>query len=101
MSMLRNSHRLPEFTAWYQRFFERIFPRKLLSTPLETWNVTPNVISTVLLASLLINILSLAFPITLLQAYDRIIPNKSVNTLVLLTLGVGIALILEALLRIE
>jgi len=50
------------------------------------------------LASVFINVLSLALP--LLQVYDRIIPNDSRSTLVLLIAGVGTALVLEVLLRI-
>ncbi len=52
------------------------------------------------LASVFINILSLAMPLTLLQVYDRILPNNAENTLVLLVLGVGVALMLEVVLRI-
>jgi len=51
-------------------------------------------------SSLVINILSLALPIMLLQIYDRIIPNSSYGTLSMLIAGVGIALILEGILRI-
>ncbi len=51
------------------------------------------------LASLFLNVLTLALPVALLQVYDRIIPNKSEGTLQLLVLGVGIALLFEAGLR--
>jgi len=51
------------------------------------------------LASVFINVLSLAMPLTLLQVYDRIIPNSAEGTLILLVVGIGIALILEAFLR--
>jgi len=51
------------------------------------------------LTSVFINILSLAMPLTLLQVYDRILPNSAEGTLVLLVIGIGVALILEALLR--
>lgn len=50
-------------------------------------------------SSLFINVLSLAFPIMLLQVYDRIIPNLAIDTLTLLIVGVISALILEAILR--
>ncbi|MCP5373447.1 MAG: ATP-binding cassette domain-containing protein [Hyphomicrobiales bacterium] len=52
------------------------------------------------MASVFINVLSLALPLALLQVYDRIIPNQSKSTLVLLIAGVGTALVLEVLLRI-
>lgn len=53
-----------------------------------------------LVASLFINLLSLAMPLSLLQIYDRILPNNSLNTFALLIAGVVIALLLEAALRI-
>lgn len=52
------------------------------------------------LASIFINVLGLAMPLTLLQVYDRIIPNDAGGTLILLIVGVGTALMLEALLRL-
>lgn len=51
------------------------------------------------LASLFLNVLTLALPVALLQVYDRIIPNQSQGTLQLLVLGVGVALLFEAVLR--
>ncbi|WP_430473051.1 peptidase domain-containing ABC transporter [Thalassospira lucentensis] len=53
-----------------------------------------------LVAALVINLLSLALPITLLQVYDRVLPHNSIPTLTLLVLGVLGALVLEALLRL-
>jgi ATP-binding cassette subfamily C protein LapB len=50
-------------------------------------------------ATFLINLLSLVLPLTLMQVYDRIIPNAALNTLTLLVLGVGAVLMLEALLQ--
>ncbi|MES2729486.1 MAG: ATP-binding cassette domain-containing protein [Pseudomonadota bacterium] len=50
--------------------------------------------------ALMLNILSLALPIMMLQVYDRIIPHQSYGTLVMLTLGVISALVLDAALRI-
>lgn len=55
--------------------------------------------SDLLLASLVINILGLATPLVIMQAYDRIIPYRSYNTLVWLTFGATIAIIFETLLR--
>ncbi len=52
-----------------------------------------------LLTSLFINILSLAMPLSLLQIYDRILPNNAQSTLFMLISGVAVALILEAVLR--
>lgn len=50
-------------------------------------------------ASLAIHVLSLAIPLALFQTYDRILPNKSYGTTVVLALGVMIAIILEVVLR--
>lgn len=60
---------------------------------------TPGGIFDLILASLFINILALAMPLTLLQVYDRIIPNTAEGTLIMLIIGVGTALLLEAGLR--
>ncbi|WP_022734334.1 peptidase domain-containing ABC transporter [Thalassospira lucentensis] len=53
-----------------------------------------------LVAALVINLLSLALPITLLQVYDRVLPHNSIPTLTLLILGVMAALMIEAILRL-
>lgn len=51
------------------------------------------------LVSLLINVLGLALPLTMLQVYDRILPNSNTATLSLLTLAVGVAILVEVGLR--
>lgn len=51
------------------------------------------------ISSLLINVLALALPLTILQILDRVVVNQSLETLVLLVIGVVVALILEELLR--
>lgn len=53
-----------------------------------------------ILSSLVINLLALAMPIMMLQAYDRILPNHGVGTLSLLVLVVFTAVVLEMSLRI-
>ena len=52
-----------------------------------------------LLSSLFINLLSLSLPFAMLQIYDRILPNQSHGTAVVLVIGVSIAIILETFLR--
>ncbi|WP_031483944.1 peptidase domain-containing ABC transporter [Maridesulfovibrio frigidus] len=52
------------------------------------------------LASLGINVLSLALPIVLMQVYDRIVPTQATNTLLWLVAGFFCALILEFILRL-
>lgn len=52
-----------------------------------------------LLVTAVIHVLALALPLALLQIYDRILPSQSYGTALVLVLGVGLAIILEALLR--
>ncbi len=66
---------------------------------LGSFAYTPGGIFDLILASVFINILALAMPLTLLQVYDRIIPNSAEGTLIMLIIGVGSALLLEAGLR--
>ncbi len=54
----------------------------------------------IIVASLAINILSLALPILLLQIYDRIIPNHAISTLILFVLGFICAQIADTALNI-
>jgi len=51
------------------------------------------------LASFLSNMLALALPLAILQILDRVVVNQSIETLVLLALGVVIALVLEVVIR--
>lgn len=50
-------------------------------------------------SSLLSNLLALALPLAILQILDRVVTNKSMETLAFLVIGVVIALILEEVLR--
>ena len=54
----------------------------------------------VLLASFVVNMLALALPFTLLQIYDRILPNAAVSTLVALLLGLLGVVIIDVALRL-
>ncbi len=51
-------------------------------------------------STLAINLLSMALPIMVLQVYDRIMINHSVGTLTVLAIGVCVAIVFEAILRI-
>lgn len=53
----------------------------------------------VLVASLMINLLSLALPMLTLQIYDRIIPNRAMETLVILVIALIVAVILDVILK--
>lgn len=65
----------------------------------ETSVKNRGVVGKVLLPSLLINLLSLAVPLTVLQIYDRILPNQSYGTATLLLAGATLAVAMEALIR--
>lgn len=53
----------------------------------------------VLLASFGINLLTLALPLVILQVYDRIIPNESRETFLVLCLGLVAVIFLDGILR--
>ena len=53
----------------------------------------------VILATISLNIFSLVVPILVFQLYDRIIPNQSYDTLMILALAVTIVVVLEAIIR--
>ena len=53
----------------------------------------------IILSSLVINMLSLALPMVLLQVYDRLIPNQALNTLSILIIGLLIVLVVDVFLR--
>lgn len=85
---------------FYLNKFLEIIRESDYSLPLEAWNSTANVLTSVFMASFAINLLTLAFPLALLQVYDRIIPNNAMSTLALLVVGVGLALLLECCFRV-
>lgn len=53
----------------------------------------------VLLATILINLFSLALPLVILQTFDRVIPNAATETFVYLLIGLGVVVILDGGLR--
>ena len=53
-----------------------------------------------MLASLAINVLSLALPLVILQVYDRILPNTAQATLLFLIIGLAVVLLLDGVLRV-
>lgn len=53
----------------------------------------------VLLASLLINLFSLALPLFVMNVYDRVVPNHATSTLWAMAIGVGMVLIADLVLR--
>jgi ATP-binding cassette subfamily C protein LapB len=54
----------------------------------------------VLVASFLINLLALALPLTILQIYDRVIPNAAFNTLTALLIALFTVIVFDMVLKI-
>lgn len=53
----------------------------------------------ILIASLSLNLLTLALPLVILQVYDKIIPNEAVSTFSLMVAGLGCVVVLDFVLR--
>ncbi len=56
--------------------------------------------TTIIASSIVINILALAFPLLMLQLYDRILPHQSLDTLALIAIAVGMAVAVESVMRV-
>lgn len=65
-----------------------------------TASTVPGLPVSLLVGSVAINVLSLAIPLTILQIYDRIVPNAATATLGFMTLGLGVVVLLDLILRI-
>ena len=59
----------------------------------------PSTPRSVIAGTIVINILALALPLTILQVYDRVLPNSSFDTLIFLVLGLTATIILDAALK--
>jgi ATP-binding cassette subfamily C protein LapB len=59
----------------------------------------PTVPAAIYFASFVINLLALALPLSIMQVYDRVIPNRSFSTLAWLFFGLAIALIIDFVLK--
>ncbi len=55
----------------------------------------------VLIGTVFINLLALALPLVVLQVYDRIIPNRALDTFLLLLIGLSVVLLLDGILRVS
>lgn len=64
------------------------------------WRELSNLPKIVVITSVFINLLSLGLPLTILQVYDRVIPNQSYDTLFFLMLGLGAMVLIECCLKI-
>ncbi|OOV86719.1 hypothetical protein BTA35_0212705 [Oceanospirillum linum] len=56
-------------------------------------------IPVIVLTSLMTNVLALALPLGMLQIFDRVLKNQSIDTLVVLTIGIVMMMLLEELLK--
>jgi len=61
----------------------------------------PSVPVSVISASLSVNLLALALPLSIMQIYDRVIPNHSMATLAYLFLGLSVAIAIDFVLKIS
>jgi ATP-binding cassette subfamily C protein LapB len=59
----------------------------------------PTVPAAVYFASFVINLLALSLPLSIMQVYDRVIPNRSFSTLAWLFVGLAIALLIDFVLK--
>jgi ATP-binding cassette, subfamily C, bacterial LapB len=59
----------------------------------------PTVPWAVYFASFVINLLALSLPLSIMQVYDRVIPNRSLSTLAWLFFGLAVALFIDFLLK--
>lgn len=77
----------------------RLFPRIDAAPGMEAAALPGR--GAIIAGSLVINILGLAFPLFMLQVYDRILPFRSTDTLFVMVTGVFVALCFEAYLRYQ
>ena len=53
----------------------------------------------VIVAAAFINVLALASPLFIMNVYDRVLPNKAIETLWVLAAGIGLAIVFDLMLR--
>ncbi|MEM7620441.1 MAG: ABC transporter transmembrane domain-containing protein [Pseudomonadota bacterium] len=76
------------------------FSNKFLTSLAKFSEELRTIPTSVYVSSVFINILSLALPLSILQIYDRVIPNQSYDTLVFICASLLVIIIVEAVLKI-
>lgn len=71
-----------------------------MSASQEAWRGTRASQLTLIVSTVAISALSLALPIATVQIYDRVLPNQSGQTLLVLSAGVAVVVVLEVALRL-
>ncbi len=66
----------------------------------DAWSNIVELPASVIVSSIVINVLGLALPLVVLQVYDRVLVNKAVDTLVWLMVGLSGVIILEVIIKI-
>lgn len=74
--------------------------RSEFGLPVKLWLTRRDAVVGLLVSSFFINLLGMVFPICVLQFYDRVIPNKSFNTLMAMIVIILVALAAELTLKI-
>lgn len=69
-------------------------------SPSGKWISSPRLPRDVVVASIFANILGLAMPLAILQVYDRVLPNTSTDTLLVLMVGVVFVLVADGVIKI-
>lgn len=54
----------------------------------------------VIISSFFINLMALALPLVMLQIFDRVVPNRAKETLLLLVVGLACVILIESLLKV-
>ena len=82
-------------------FSSFFLPRlRVRHSPTGKWISSPGLPRDVVVASIFANILGLAMPLAILQVYDRVLPNVSTDTLLVLMLGVVGVLIVDGFIKV-
>ncbi len=80
--------------------FSQFKSLNVLGIKLKEWLPASDILIGLIASTVFINILSLIFPLSLLQIYDRIIPYQATSTLLYLIIFVCVAMVIEMLLKL-